>query len=90
VDRQPWDAALAIGDGPGCIYVVEPTGPIEDDPNLTDKKFPGNPTRSYRTRDPLRVIGEITDWKGHTPEQVQAMKDGLARLAAQGINAIED
>ena len=63
---------------------------IEDDPNLTDQKFPGNPTRSYRTRDPLRVIGEIADWTGHTPEQLQAMKDGLARLAAQGVKAIED
>ena len=90
LDAATWGAELAIGDGPGRIYVVEPTGPIEDDPNLTDKKFPGNPTRSYRTRDPLRVLGEITDWKGHAPEQVQAMKDGLARLAAQGITAIED
>ena len=90
LDAATWGAELAIGDGPGRIYVVEPTGPIEDDPNLTDKKFPGNPTRSYRTRDPLRVIGEITDWKGHTPEQLQAMKDGLARFAAQGIKAIED
>ena len=90
LDAATWGAELAIGDGPGRIYIVEPTGPIEDDPNLTDKKFPGNPTRSYRTRDPLRVTGELTDWKGHTPEQVQAMKDGLARLAAQGITAIED
>jgi rifampin ADP-ribosylating transferase len=63
---------------------------MEDDPNLTDKKFPGNPTRSYRTRAPLRVTGEITDWKGHAPEQLQAMRDGLARLAAQGVEAIED
>ena len=90
LDAATWGAELALGDGPGRIYIVEPTGLIEDDPNVTDKKFPGNPTRSYRTRDPLRVIGELTDWKGHTPEQLQAMKDGLARLAAQGINAIED
>lgn len=90
LDAATWGAELAIGDGPGRIYIVEPTGPIEDDPNLTDKKFPGNPTRSYRTRDALRVTGEISDWKGHTPEQLQAMKDGLARLAAQGIKAIED
>jgi rifampin ADP-ribosylating transferase len=69
---------------------VEPTGPIEDDPNLTDKKFPGNPTMSYRTRDPLRVTGEVTDWTGHPPEQLQAMKDHLQRLKAQGIEAIED
>ena len=90
LDAATWGAELAIGDGPGRIYIVEPTGPIEDDPNLTDKKFPGNPTRSFRTRAPLRVIGEITDWKGHAPEQLQAMEDGLARLAAQGVEAIED
>lgn len=90
LDAATWGAELAIGDGPGRIYIVEPTGPFEDDPNLTDKKFPGNPTRSYRTRDPLRVTGEIEDWLGHAPEQLQAMTDGLARLAAQGIKAIED
>jgi rifampin ADP-ribosylating transferase len=90
LDAATWGAELAMGDGPGRIYIVEPTGPIEDDPNLTDKKFPGNPTRSYRTRDPLRVIGEITDWKGHPPEQIRAMKEGRARLAAEGIEAIED
>ncbi len=90
LDAATWGAELAIGDRPGRIYVVEPSGPIEDDPNLTDKKFAGNPTRSYRTRAPLRVIEEITDWKGHAPEQLQAMKDGVARLAAQGVEAIED
>ena len=90
LDAATWGAELAIGEGRGRIYIVEPTGPIEDDPNLTDKKFPGNPTRSYRTRAPLRVTGEIPDWKGHAPEQIGAMKDGLARLAAQGIEAIED
>lgn len=90
LDAATWGAELAIGDGPGRIYIVEPTGPVEDDPNLTNKKFPGNPTRSFRTRAPLRVTGEITDWQGHAPEQLQAMKDGLARLAAQGIEAIED
>lgn len=90
LDAATWGAELAIGDGPGHIYIVEPTGPIEDDPNLTDKKFPGNPTRSFRTRAPLRVVGELTGWKGHSPEQLQAMKDGIARLAAQGIEAIED
>lgn len=90
LDAATWGAELALGDAPGRIYIVEPTGPIEDDPNLTDKKFPGNPTRSYRTRDPLRVTGELSGWRGHAPEHVQAMKDGLARLAAQGIEAIED
>jgi hypothetical protein len=90
LDAATWGAELAIGEGRGRIYVVEPTGPIEDDPNLTDKKVPGNPTRSFRTRAPLRVTAEFVDWVGHPPEQVQAMKDGLARLAAQGIKAIED
>ena len=90
LDAATWGAELAVGEGRGRIYVVEPTGPIEDDPNLTDKKFPGNPTRSFRTKAPLRVTGELVDWVGHPPEQVQAMKDGLARLAAQGIKAIED
>lgn len=90
LDAATWGAELAVGAGPGRIYIVEPTGPIEDDPNLTDKKFPGNPTRSYRSRASLRVIGEITAWEGHAPAQLQAMKDGLARLAAQGIAAIED
>ena len=72
-----WGAELALGEGPGRIYVVEPTGPMEDDPNLTDRKFPGNPTKSYRTRHPLRVTGEITDWQGHSPEELRAMKDNL-------------
>jgi rifampin ADP-ribosylating transferase len=90
LDAATWGAELAVGEGPGRIYVVEPTGPIEDDPNLTDKKFPGNPTRSYRTRAPLRVVGELLEWRGHSPEQLQAMKEGLARLAAQGIKAINE
>jgi len=90
LDAATWGAELARGEGPGRIYVVEPTGPFEDDPNLTDKKFPGNPTLSYRTKDPLRVVGEVTDWTGHPPEQLQAMRDHLARLDAQGIEAIED
>jgi hypothetical protein len=90
LDAATWGAELAAGEGRGRIYIVEPTGPIEDDPNLTDKKFPGNPTKSYRTRDPLRVIGEVEEWQGHPPEQLQAMKDHVERLAAQGIEAIED
>lgn len=85
-----WGAELAKGDGRGRIYIVEPTGPFEDDPNLTDKKFPGNVTASYRSSLPLRVIGEVTDWIGHTPEEVQAMKDGLARLKEQGADTIID
>ncbi len=89
LDAAVWGAELAVGDGPGRIYIVEPTGEIVDDPNLTDKKFPGNPTRSYRSREPLRVTGEITDWQGHAPEQLTAMKDGLERLRQQGIEAID-
>jgi rifampin ADP-ribosylating transferase len=90
LDAATWGAELAAGDGRGRIYIVEPTGPVEDDPNLTDKKFPGNPTRSLRTREPLRVVGEITAWQGHAPEQVRAMKDGVASALARGIRAIED
>jgi hypothetical protein len=89
LDAATWGAELAIGDGPGRIYIVEPTGPVEDDPNLTDKKFPGNPTQSYRSRDPLRVIGEITEWQGHAPEVLQAMKDNVARLKAEGAEIID-
>jgi hypothetical protein len=85
-----WGAELALGEGPGRIYMVEPTGPIEDDPNLTDKKYPGNPTKSYRARDPLRVTGEITDWQGHSAEELNAMKDHLERLRGLGVEAIED
>ncbi len=80
LDAAAWGAELALGDGPGRIYTVEPTGPIMDDPNLTDKKYPGNPTKSYRSREPLRVTGECTDWQGHSPEEVQAMKDSIAGL----------
>lgn len=90
MDAATWGAELAQGEGPGRIYIVEPTGPIEDDPNLTDKKFPGNPTKSYRTRDPLRVIGEVADWQGHSPEQLHAMREHLEKLKEQGIEAIED
>jgi rifampin ADP-ribosylating transferase len=90
LDAATWGAELAVGDGRGRIYIVEPTGPIEDDPNLTDKKYPGNPTKSYRTRNPLRVTGEVSDWQGHAPEQLKAMRDHLDRLREQGIEAIED
>src|SRR5918911_449134 len=75
LDAATWGAELAAGEGRGRIYIVEPTGPFEDDPNLTDKRFPGNPSRSYRTRDPVRVIGELTDWTGHPAEQLQEMWD---------------
>ena len=84
-----WGAELALGDGPGRIYIVEPTGPFIDDPNLTDKKFPGNPTKSYRSRAPLRILGEVEDWVGHSPEQLKTMKDNLARLMAEGAEIID-
>jgi hypothetical protein len=90
LDAAIWGAELALGEGKGRIYLVEPTGPFEDDPNLTDKKFPGNPTKSYRTQSPLRVVGEITDWIGHPVEQLNTMKEHLEKLKEQGIEAIED
>lgn len=90
MDAAAWGAELAAGQGAQRIYVVEPTGPIEDDPNLTDKKFPGNPTMSYRSREPLRIIAEVVGWTGHSPEQVQQMRDGLARLKQQGADVIID
>ena len=89
LDAAIWGAELAVGEGRGRIYIVEPTGPIRNDPNLTDKKFPGNPTLSYRSREPLRVIGEVTEWAGHSPARLQEMKDNLERLKARGIEAID-
>lgn len=82
--------ALADSEERGHIYVVEPTGPFEDDPNVTNKKFPGNVTRSYRSRDPLRVVREVETWEGHPPEVLQGMLDNLARLREQGLDVIED
>lgn len=90
LEAATWGAELALGEGAGRIYIVQPTGPIEEDPNLTDKKFPGNPTKSYRTQSPLRVIGEVKDWTGHSPEQLKAMNDHLQHLKQLGIEAIED
>jgi Rifampin ADP-ribosyl transferase len=90
LDAAIWGAELALSESHERIYLVEPLGPIEDDPNLTDKKFPGNPTKSYRSKHPFKVVGEVTIWQGHSPEKIQAMKDGLAKLKEQGIEAIED
>ena len=90
LDAAIWGAELAIGPGRGRIYIVEPTGPIEDDPNLTDKRFPGNPTKSYRSREPFRVIGEAKDWIGHSPDQLRKMQQFVEDLAQRGIEAIED
>ena len=90
LDAAIWGAELAVGEGFGSIYIVEPTGNFEDDPNLTDKKFPGNPTKSYRTKSGLKISGLVEKWEGHSPELLQTMKDNLARLKEQGIEAIED
>jgi hypothetical protein len=89
LDAAIWGAELAVGDGPERIYLVEPTGPIVDDPNLTDKKFPGNPTLSYRSRNPLRVVGEVTNWEGHPPEQLRRMRERLERLKTGGAEIID-
>jgi len=90
LEASIWGAELAVGNTSERIYIVEPTGKYEDDPNLTDKKFPGNPTKSYRTAQALKVVGEIKDWKGHSIEQLIAMKANLEKLKQQGIEAIED
>jgi rifampin ADP-ribosylating transferase len=90
LDAATWGAELALGEGRGRIYLVEPTGEVEDDPNVTDKKFPGNPTQSFRSRAPLRVVGELTEWVGHTTAKLQAMRDGLEALRLRGEAVIED
>lgn len=90
LDAAVWGAELASGDGPGRIYVVAPTGAFEDDPNVTDKRFPGNPTQSFRSREPLRIVEELTGWVGHSPQKLQAMRDGLDSLRQQGAARIED
>lgn len=89
LDAAVWGAELAAGEGEQRIYVVEPTGAFEDDPNVTDKKFPGNPTKSYRTQSPLKIVGEVVGWNGHPPEMLQNMREGLERLERMGIQAIE-
>lgn len=90
LDAAIWGAELAVGAGRGRIYVVEPTGFIEDDPNLTNKRFPGNPTKSYRSRDPFRVVGEVTQWQGHSLERLKEMHDHLESLKQRGVEAIEE
>ncbi|MBN8572174.1 MAG: NAD(+)--rifampin ADP-ribosyltransferase [Ignavibacteria bacterium] len=90
LDAAIWGAELAVGEGRERIYLVEPTGEIEDDPDLTDKKFPGNPTKSFRSIHPFKVVGEITIWQGHPAERLKEMKDALERLKEQGINSLND
>ncbi|WP_374166916.1 NAD(+)--rifampin ADP-ribosyltransferase [Arcticibacter sp. MXS-1] len=79
-------AALARGGGPERVYIVEPSGRFEDDPNVTNKKFPGNPTRSYRTAEPLKVVGEVTEWLRQTPEQLQEWREKLLANKGEIIN----
>jgi hypothetical protein len=90
LDAAIWGAELAMDEGRERIYLIEPTGPIEDDPDLTDRKFPGNPTKSYRSIHPFKVVGEITIWQGHPTEQVRAMKDALEKLKEKGIVSLND
>jgi rifampin ADP-ribosylating transferase len=87
LDAATWGAELASGDRRGRIYVVEPMGDFEDDPNVTNKKFAGNPTQSFRSREPLRVVGELVDWVGHSPEKLQVMRGAVQR---KGTGQIED
>lgn len=90
LDAATWGAELAAGEGHGRIYIVEPSGEFEDDPNVTNKRFPGNPTLSFRTRQPMRVVGELAGWVGHSAEQLRAMVDGLDSLKRRGAAQIED
>ena len=90
LDAATWGAELAAGPGRGRIYIVEPSGEFEDDPNVTNKRFSGNPTQSFRSREPLRVVGELVDWVSHSPEKLKAMRDGLEALKRQGAAQIED
>ena len=90
LDGAPLAAELAAGAGRGRIYIVEPTGEIEDDPNLTDKKFPGNITKSYRSREPLRIVGEVSEWTGHTPEELDDWRQRIEKARQMGIEAIND
>lgn len=90
LDAATWGAELAAGDGRGRIYIVEPTGGFEDDPNVTDKKFPGNPTQSFRSLEPIRVVGELLDWVGHPAAALNAMRESVAAALARGTSAIED
>jgi hypothetical protein len=90
LEAATWGAELAQGEGRDRIYMVEPTGPFVDDPNLTDKKFPGNPTKSYRSKHPVRVVSEVKEWQGHSAEALNAMKEHLARLKQLGVEAVDD
>jgi hypothetical protein len=85
-----WAAELALGEGPGRVYVVEPMGAVEDDPNLTDKKFPGNPTNSYRAREGFKVVAEVKAWRGHPPDAIKAARESVDLALKNGAPIIED
>lgn len=90
LDAAIWGAELAIGEGRERIYLVEPTGAIENDPDLTDRKFPGNPTQSFRSTEAFRIVGELKAWQSHPKEQVETMKSHLEKLKQQGVNSLND
>ena len=90
LDAAIWGAELAEGDGRARIYVVEPVGDYEDDPNVTDKKFPGNPTKSYRSKQPLKIIAEVINWTGHSPEMLNNMIESIKKLCEMGIKAEDE
>jgi rifampin ADP-ribosylating transferase len=90
LDAAIWGAELAYGDGRERIYLVEPTGEIENDPDLTDQKFKGNPSMSYRSVHPFKVVGEVAVWQGHEADQVKAMKEGIEKLKESGIKSLNE
>ncbi|HMT35876.1 MAG TPA: NAD(+)--rifampin ADP-ribosyltransferase [Chitinophagaceae bacterium] len=90
LDAAIWGAELSMGTGRERIYIVEPLGEIEDDPDLTDKKYPGNPTKSYRSTKPFKIVGEVIHWLGHPTEQINMMKQHLEHLKEQGIHSLND
>lgn len=90
LEAAKWGAELASGDFKERIYLVEPVGEFENDPNVTDKRFPGNPTRSYRSKAPLKIIGELGIWERHSEEELKRMRDGLQKLRDEGKYIIED
>ena len=89
LEAAVWGAELAEGNGKERIYVIEPMGDYEDDPNLTDKKFPGNPTKSYRSKQPLKIVAEVVKWEGHSPEALNVMNENLKKLSENGVKAID-
>ncbi|MFA6977884.1 MAG: NAD(+)--rifampin ADP-ribosyltransferase [Ignavibacteriaceae bacterium] len=90
LDAAIWEAEIAVGEGSGRVYMVEPIGEVEDVSNLSHQKSQGHPWMSCCSREPLRVMGEITEWQVHSPEALKAMKDALAQLEQLGVEPIDD